>query len=88
MGFRDQYENFIGIRDFLELIPLDFFNNPLSTYTGTLKNKIPTLDEVDEVEKVSNFYSLPFSSSIYPSTDTSTISDITLKRSSSISYFW
>ena len=82
----DHYENIIGIRDFLELIALDFFNNRLSTYTGTLAKNIPLRDEVDEIETVSNFCSPHFSSFIYHFTETSTISDITLKIASSISY--
>ena len=82
----DHYEKIIGIRDFLELIALDCFNTPFSNYTGIPVENIPLLDEVDELETVSNYCSLPFSGSIYPSTETSTISDINHKTDSSISY--
>ena len=65
---RDHYENIIGIRDFLELIALDCFNNSFSTYTETPAKNIPLLDVVDEVETVSNYCELLFVGSIYPST--------------------
>ena len=44
---RDHYDNFIGIREFLEQLALDCFKNPFSTDTGTPANNIPPLDEVD-----------------------------------------
>ena len=83
---RDHYENIIGIRDSLEPIALDCLNNTFSTYTGTPENNIPLLDEVDELETVSNYCALHFSSSCNPSTETSSNSDINLKYSSSLSY--
>ena len=36
---RDHYDKFIGIREFLELIAVDFFNNNFTTDTGTLAKK-------------------------------------------------
>ena len=76
---RDHYENIIGIRYLLELISIDCFNNRFSNYTGTPEKNTPLLDEVDEVDTVSNYCALPFSRSIYPYTEISTISYITIK---------
>ena len=55
-----------------------------STDTGT-PGKKPPLDEVDEGEIVSTFRA-KFSSSISPSTEFRTISDITLNSASSFAY--
>ena len=75
---RYHFENLIGIREFLEKLSLDCFNNPFLTDTWTPEKNIPPLDEVDEGDTVSTWISLNFSISVYLSTEFSTISDITL----------
>ena len=59
---RDHYEKLISIREFLDQLNLDFFNNPFSTYTGTLENNTPPLDKLDEGETFSNCRELHFPS--------------------------
>ena len=76
----------IGIREFSELLALDYFNNTFSTDAGTSSKNIPPLDEVEEGETVSICCALHFSSSISPSTAASTISNITPNSDSPISY--
>ena len=49
---RDHYDKLIGIREFLEPLTLDLFNNTFPTYTGTPEKNTPTLYEVDEVKTV------------------------------------
>ena len=48
------------------------------TYTRTSATNISPLDEVDESETIYTFCSLHFYSSVYPSTEASTIYNITL----------
>ena len=83
---RDHYEKSIGIREVSEQLALDLFNNPFSTDTGTPAKNIPPLDEVDEAETVSTCRALHFSSSASPTTEVSTISDITLNSASLLVY--
>ena len=44
---RYHFEKLIGIREFLEQLALDYFNNTFSTDSGNLKNNIPPPDEFD-----------------------------------------
>ena len=46
------YKKLVDIRELLEQLPLDLFNNPFTTDTRTLKN-IPLIDEIDDEETVS-----------------------------------
>ena len=80
------YEKLIGIREFSERLTLVLFKNHFSIDTGILEKNTPPLDEVDEGYTFSTCCELNFSSSGYSSTDVSTISDITLNRSSSLAY--
>ena len=54
----------------------------ISTYNGNPKNNIPSLDEVDDGKKVSNFQAHYFSSSASRSTEVSTIFGLTLNTAS------
>ena len=45
---RDQYINFIVIREFLEQLAMDCFSNPFTTDTGTQLNNIPSLCDIDK----------------------------------------
>ena len=83
---RYHYRKLIGIRELLELLDLDLFNNTSSTDTGTQANNIHPLDAVDEGKTVSTYHAIHFSSSISPSVAARTISDITLNSDSLISY--
>ena len=83
---RYKYKYIIGIRELLERLALDCFNNSFSTDTPPPEKNTPPLDEVDEGETVSTFREIKFSSSIYPSTEVRNISNITLNNASSISY--
>ena len=76
---RYQYEKLMGIRELLEQLAPDCFNNTFSTDTGTPAKKIPPLDEVSEGKTVSTFRALHFSSCIYPSAASINIYNITLK---------
>ena len=51
---RDHYDKLIGIREFLESLAQDCFNNNLSSDSGTPAKNIPLLDEVDDEYTVSN----------------------------------
>ena len=51
---REHYEKLIGISEFLEQLAQDFFNNTFSPDRGTSEKNIPTLDEVDDGDTVSN----------------------------------
>ena len=44
---RDHYEKNTGIKELLEIIALDCFNNPSTTDTRTPKKDTPIVDEVD-----------------------------------------
>ena len=44
---RDHYDNLISIREFPELISVDFLNNTFRTDSGTPANNIPSLDYID-----------------------------------------
>ena len=60
-GFkRDHYDKLIGIREFLERLAQDCFNNPFLPDSVTLSNNTPPLDEVDDGETVSNCLALHF----------------------------
>ena len=63
---RDHYKKLIGIRELLEWLALDCFNNNVSTDTGNLANNIPPLDEVNEADIVSTCHTIHFSGSIFP----------------------
>ena len=78
----DHYKKLIGIRELLERLHLYFLNNPSSTDTGTQKNIIPPLDEVNEVETVSTCRANHLSSYIYSSTEASTIYNTTINIAS------
>ena len=79
---RDHYEKLIGIREFLEQLALDCFNNIFSTDTVTPEKNITPLDEVNEGEIVYNCCALHFSSYVSPSTEVSNISDTSLNSDS------
>ena len=80
----DHYEKLTGIREFLERLAQDCFNNIFSPDRGTPANNIPPLDEVNDGDTVSTCRALHFSSCIYPSAAVSTISEMTLNSASSI----
>ena len=80
---RDPYDKFIGIREFLERLAFNCFNNTFSTDTGIPANNIPLLDEINDGETVSTCRSLRFFSSPSRSTEVRNISDITLNSASS-----
>ena len=82
---RDHYDKLIGIREFLERLAQDCFNNKFSSDTGTPEKNIPPLYEVDDGDTVSTCRALQFSSCISPSAAVSTISDMTLNSASTIS---
>ena len=65
---RDHYDKLIIIRELLEQLALDCFNNPFSTDTGTLAKNIPPLDEAYEGEIFSTCRALEIYSYIPPST--------------------
>ena len=75
---RDHYDKLIGIREFLEQLALDLFNNPFSTHTGTPQKNKPLLDDVDDGETVCNCHVIHCYSytSIY--TEVGNIYDLTL----------
>ena len=58
---RYYFEKLVGIREFLEILARDCFNNALSNDTGTPEKNIPPLDEVYEGETVSTCCELHFS---------------------------
>ena len=69
-GFkRDHYAKLIGIRELLEGLSIDCFNNKFSTDTGSLAKNTPLLDKVDDGETVSTWHALHFSSSDSCSTE-------------------
>ena len=82
----DNYDKFIGIKEFSERLALDFLNNHFSDYTGTPAKGITLLDELHYGETFSNFRSIHFSSSDSRSTEVRNIYDITLKSASSPAY--
>ena len=45
---RDQYEELIGNREFLERISLDWLNKAFTTDTSTLEKITPLLDNIDD----------------------------------------
>ena len=81
---RCHYDKLIGIRELLERLAKYCFNNPFSSDSGTPENNIPPLDYVNDVDTVSTFRALNFSSFIYPSAAVCTISDMTLNSASSL----
>ena len=82
---RYHYGKFIGIRELLERLAQDCFNNPFLPDSGTPENNIPPLDEVDGGDTVSTCRALHFSGFISPSASVNTISEITLNSALSIS---
>ena len=83
---RDHYEKMIGIRELSKRLAQDCFNNTFLTDTGTPSKNIPHLDEVDGGEMVSTCHALNFSSSISPSIEVSTLSDITLNSTTLVTF--
>ena len=83
---RDQYEKSIAIRELLERLALDCFNNTFSTDTGNLSNNIRPLDEVDEGDTVSTCCALYFYVSDSTSTEVRNISEINLNSASLLAY--
>ena len=81
---RDHYEKLIGIREFLERLALDFFNNNFTANTGAQAKNITLLEEVDDRETVCTYCSINLSSSDSLSTQGSTISDLFLNIVSSL----
>ena len=82
---RYHYDKLSGIKEFLERLAQDCFNNNFSPKTGTLAKNIPPLDEVNGGETVFTRRALHFSSCISPSAAARTISGITKYSSSLIS---
>ena len=70
----------------MELIALDCLKNKISTDIETPKNNLPPLDGADEGYKVSTYREINFSSSVYPSTEVSTVFDITPNSASLLAY--
>ena len=79
---RDHYDKLIGIREFLERLSHDCFNNNFSYDRGIPEKNTPPLDEVDDKDKVSTCCALQFSTCISPSAAVSTISDLTQNSAS------
>ena len=79
---RDHYDKLIGIRELLEQLAQDCFNNTFSPDIGTPENNIHPLDEVDNGDTVSTCRALNFSRCISPSVAVSTISGMTLNSAS------
>ena len=73
---RYHYEQFIGIRKLSEQLARDFLSNPFLTDTWILEKNIPTLDQVNEGEKVSTYCAIHISRSTSTSTEVRTINDI------------
>ena len=89
---REHYEKSIGIREFLEKISHDCFNNPFSIDTGTPAKNTPILDEVNYGYPVAIFCHIYFCTSLSYHTQDSNISDLTvaiasLSASSFSTYF-
>ena len=82
---RDHYEKNIGIREFLEQLAQDCFNNTFSLDRGTPEKNILPLDEVNDGDKFSTYHELQFSSCISPSESVSTIYDMTPNSASTVS---
>ena len=78
---RNHYNKFMGIRELLERITSDCFNNYFTTDTGTLADNIPSLDDIDNEGTVSTCRSLNYSSSSPNNSDIRTISGITIATS-------
>ena len=83
---KEHYEKLSGIRELFEQLSLDCFNNKFSNDTGTLAKNIPLLDGVDGGDTVYTCRALHFSSSVFPSTEFSTISDTALISASFLAY--
>ena len=75
---RDYNDNFIGIREFLEQISADCFNNNFTTYTGKPEKNIPYLDDIYNEGTVSTCRILNYYSSSPRNSEISTILDITI----------
>ena len=84
---RDHNEKLIDIREFLERLAQDCFNNNFSPDRGTPEKNIPHLDEVNDGDTVSTFRALKFSICINPSSAASTVSNMTLNSASTVSIF-
>ena len=72
----------IGIRELLESLDLDCFNNPSTADTGTMVKNIPLLADVGDGETVTTRRAFHFSSPASHSTQVRTISDLTLNNAS------
>ena len=79
---RTHYKKSIGIREFLERLAQDYFNNHFSSDSGTPENNIPPHDEADDEDTFSTCRSLQFSTYVSPSTAVSTILDLTQSSAS------
>ena len=79
MGLKGPHNNkIIGIREFLERIAVDCFNNTFTTDTGKPEKNIPYLDDIDNEGTVSTCRSLNYSSYSPRNSDISTLLDITI----------
>ena len=56
----EHYDRCIGIKESLEQLDLDFFNNIFPTDIGNPSNNIPILDEANGVDIVSNHLCIEF----------------------------
>ena len=70
---RDHYENFIGIREFLEQITVDCFSNTFITDIGNPENNIPSFDSIDNEGTVYTCKRFNYSSSSTRNSKISTI---------------
>ena len=83
---REHYSKSISIREFLERLSLDCFDNPFLTYTETFVKNIPLLDEVDDEETVATCRCIYFFTSLSTSTQSSSIYDLTFPSASSLDF--
>ena len=75
---RDDYEKFIGIREFSERIAVDLFDNTFTIDTDNPENNISSLDYINNKGTVSTCRILNYSSSSPHNSEIITISDITI----------
>ena len=76
----------MGIRELLERLTLDCFNNPFKTDTGSPAKNIHTFDKVDERKTVFTCCALHFTSSASPSTEVRIIYGVNLNSASFLAY--
>ena len=75
---REQYDNFIGFREFLERITMYFFSNTFTIDTGVMAKNIPCLDHIYNKGNLPTCRGLYYSSSSPRNSGISTILEITV----------